>query len=72
MLFYITGNRSEADHILRHRVLPAINRPENLLRAPLLPAHARGDAAVVTTRPGACCWLIPPVDTSAAAGVISS
>lgn len=30
--FYITENPSEADHILRHRVLPAINRPEDLLR----------------------------------------
>ena len=30
--FYITENRSEAGHILRHRVLPAINRPEDLLR----------------------------------------
>ena len=68
MWFYIAGDRSEADHILRHRVLPAINRPENLLRAPQLPAHARGDEAVVTTAAGACCRLIPPVDTSAAAG----
>jgi hypothetical protein len=32
MWFYITENRSEADHILRHRVLPAISRPENLPR----------------------------------------
>ena len=32
MWFYITENPSEADHIFRHRVLPAINRPENLLR----------------------------------------
>jgi alkanesulfonate monooxygenase SsuD/methylene tetrahydromethanopterin reductase-like flavin-dependent oxidoreductase (luciferase family) len=30
--FYITENSSEADHIFRHRVLPAINRPEDLLR----------------------------------------
>jgi hypothetical protein len=32
MWFYITENRSEADHIFRHRVLPAISRPEDLLR----------------------------------------
>jgi len=32
MWFYITENPSEADHIFRRRVLPAINRPENLLR----------------------------------------
>jgi len=32
MWFYITENPSEADHIWRHRVLPAINRPEDLLR----------------------------------------
>ena len=42
MWFYITENRSEADHIFRHRVLPAINRPENLLRErlPIGPAAA--------------------------------
>ena len=32
MWFYITENSSEADDIFRHRVLPAINRPENQLR----------------------------------------
>ena len=32
MWFYITENRSEADHIFRHRVIAAINRPESLLR----------------------------------------
>jgi alkanesulfonate monooxygenase SsuD/methylene tetrahydromethanopterin reductase-like flavin-dependent oxidoreductase (luciferase family) len=32
MWFYITESPSEADHILRHRVVPAISRPENLLR----------------------------------------
>jgi alkanesulfonate monooxygenase SsuD/methylene tetrahydromethanopterin reductase-like flavin-dependent oxidoreductase (luciferase family) len=32
MWFYITERPSEADHILRHRVVPAISRPENLLR----------------------------------------
>jgi len=32
MWFYITENPSEADRIWRHRVLPAINRPEDLLR----------------------------------------
>jgi len=32
MWFYITENPSEADHIWRHRVLPAISRPEDLLR----------------------------------------
>jgi alkanesulfonate monooxygenase SsuD/methylene tetrahydromethanopterin reductase-like flavin-dependent oxidoreductase (luciferase family) len=42
MWFYITENPSEADDILRHRVIPAINRPENLLRErlPIGPAEA--------------------------------
>jgi alkanesulfonate monooxygenase SsuD/methylene tetrahydromethanopterin reductase-like flavin-dependent oxidoreductase (luciferase family) len=42
MWFYITENPSEADHIFRHRVLPAISRPENLLRErlPIGPAGA--------------------------------
>ena len=45
MWFYITENHSEADHIFRHRVLPAINRPENLLRErlPIGPAGAFAD-----------------------------
>lgn len=32
MWFYITENRSEADDILRHRVVPAIHRSEEVLR----------------------------------------
>jgi hypothetical protein len=32
MWFYITENPAEADQIFRHRVVPVINRPENLLR----------------------------------------
>src|SRR5215472_13987658 len=32
MWFYITEDPSEADDIFRRRVIPAINRPENLLR----------------------------------------
>jgi len=44
MWFYITENPSEADHIFRHRVLPAINRPENLLRE-RLPIGSAGAVA---------------------------
>jgi len=42
MWFYITENPSEADDIFRRRVIPAINRPENLLRErlPIGPAGA--------------------------------
>jgi hypothetical protein len=32
MWFCITENHSEADRIFRRRVVPAINRPESLLR----------------------------------------
>src|SRR5215471_1444514 len=32
MWFYITENRSEAEHIFRHRVVPAVKAPENLLQ----------------------------------------
>jgi len=44
MWFYITENPSEADHIFRHRVLPAINRPGNLLRE-RLPIGSAGAVA---------------------------
>ena len=44
MWFYNTENPSEADHIFRHRVLPAINRPGNLLRE-RLPIGSAGAVA---------------------------
>jgi len=44
MWSYITENPSEADHIFRHRVLPAINRPGNLLRE-RLPIGSAGAVA---------------------------
>jgi alkanesulfonate monooxygenase SsuD/methylene tetrahydromethanopterin reductase-like flavin-dependent oxidoreductase (luciferase family) len=32
MWFYISGNRAEADRVMRERVVPTIHRPEELLR----------------------------------------
>ena len=45
MWFYITEDPSEADHIFRDRVIPAINRPESLLRErlPIGPAGSFAD-----------------------------
>ena len=53
MWFYITENSSEADQIFRHRVIPAINRPENLLRErlPVGPAGAFATRLHVSSSP---------------------
>jgi alkanesulfonate monooxygenase SsuD/methylene tetrahydromethanopterin reductase-like flavin-dependent oxidoreductase (luciferase family) len=42
MWFHLTDDRSEAQRVMRDRVLPAINRPEEVLRArlPIGPAEA--------------------------------
>lgn len=42
MWFYITESSSQADDLFRHRVIPAINRPQSLLRErlPIGPAKA--------------------------------
>jgi alkanesulfonate monooxygenase SsuD/methylene tetrahydromethanopterin reductase-like flavin-dependent oxidoreductase (luciferase family) len=63
MWFYITENPSEADHIFRHRVLPAINRPENLLRERLAigPAGAFADLLAAFKAAGLRRVLLWPV-----------
>jgi alkanesulfonate monooxygenase SsuD/methylene tetrahydromethanopterin reductase-like flavin-dependent oxidoreductase (luciferase family) len=63
MWFYITENRSEADHIFRHRVVPAINRPESLLRErlPIGPAGSFADLLAAFKEAGLRRVLLWPV-----------
>jgi alkanesulfonate monooxygenase SsuD/methylene tetrahydromethanopterin reductase-like flavin-dependent oxidoreductase (luciferase family) len=63
MWFYITENSAEADHIFRHRVIPAINRPENLLRErlPIGPAGAFADRLAAFRAAGLQRVLLWPV-----------
>ena len=63
MWFHITESRSEADHILRHRVLPAVNRPESLLRErlPIGPAEAFVDLLAAFKAAGLQRVLVWPV-----------
>jgi alkanesulfonate monooxygenase SsuD/methylene tetrahydromethanopterin reductase-like flavin-dependent oxidoreductase (luciferase family) len=63
MWFYITENPSEADHIFRQRVIPAVNRPENLLRErlPIGPAGAFADLLAAFKAAGLQRVLLWPV-----------
>jgi alkanesulfonate monooxygenase SsuD/methylene tetrahydromethanopterin reductase-like flavin-dependent oxidoreductase (luciferase family) len=63
MWFYITENRSEADHIFRHRVVPAINRPESLLRErlPIGPSGSFADLLAAFKEAGLRRVLLWPV-----------
>jgi alkanesulfonate monooxygenase SsuD/methylene tetrahydromethanopterin reductase-like flavin-dependent oxidoreductase (luciferase family) len=63
MWFYITENPSEADYIFRHRVVPAINRPERLLRErlPIGPARAFADLLAAFKAAGLQRVLLWPV-----------
>jgi alkanesulfonate monooxygenase SsuD/methylene tetrahydromethanopterin reductase-like flavin-dependent oxidoreductase (luciferase family) len=63
MWFYITENRSEADHIFRHRVIPAINRPESLLRErlPIGPSGSFADLLAAFKEAGLRRVLLWPV-----------
>ena len=63
MWFYITENRSEADHIFRHRVIPAINRPETLLRErlPIGPSGSFADLLAAFKEAGLQRVLLWPV-----------
>jgi alkanesulfonate monooxygenase SsuD/methylene tetrahydromethanopterin reductase-like flavin-dependent oxidoreductase (luciferase family) len=63
MWFYITENPSEADHIFRRRVIPAINRPESLLRErlPIGPAAVFADLLAAFKTAGLQRVLLWPV-----------
>jgi alkanesulfonate monooxygenase SsuD/methylene tetrahydromethanopterin reductase-like flavin-dependent oxidoreductase (luciferase family) len=63
MWFYITEDASEADHIFRHRLLPAVNRPESLLRErlPIGPAGAFADLLAAFEASGLQRVLLWPV-----------
>jgi alkanesulfonate monooxygenase SsuD/methylene tetrahydromethanopterin reductase-like flavin-dependent oxidoreductase (luciferase family) len=63
MWFYITESPSEADQILRHRFIPAINRPESLLRErlPIGPAGAFTDLLLAFKAAGLQRVLVWPV-----------
>jgi hypothetical protein len=63
MWFYITDSPSEADHMFRHRVIPAINRPETLLRErlPIGPAAAFADLLAAFKAAGLQRVLLWPV-----------
>ena len=63
MWFYITDSPAEADHIFRHRVITAINRPESLLRErlPIGPAGAFADLLAAFKTAGLQRVLLWPV-----------
>jgi alkanesulfonate monooxygenase SsuD/methylene tetrahydromethanopterin reductase-like flavin-dependent oxidoreductase (luciferase family) len=63
MWFYITEDRSEADRVMRERVLPTIQRPEELLRErlPVGPAELFAEKLSAFARAGVRRVFIWPV-----------
>jgi probable F420-dependent oxidoreductase len=63
MWFYITDSRTEADRIMRERLVPTINRPEDILRErlPVGPAAAFADKLSAFARAGVQRVFVWPV-----------
>ena len=63
MWFYITEDRAEADRVMQERVVPAIHRPENVLRErlPIGPADLFAQKLSAFARAGVQRVFIWPV-----------
>jgi alkanesulfonate monooxygenase SsuD/methylene tetrahydromethanopterin reductase-like flavin-dependent oxidoreductase (luciferase family) len=63
MWFYITDDRSEADAIIHERMVPAVHRPEEVLRArlPIGPANAFAEKLAAFAQSGAQSVMVWPV-----------
>jgi hypothetical protein len=63
MFCYITNDRSEADRVMRERIAPRINRPEDVLRdrLPVGPPELFAEKLAEYRRAGVQCVYIWPV-----------
>jgi hypothetical protein len=63
MWFYITEDRAEADAILHERIVPAVHRPEEVLRErlPIGPAEAFAEKLTAFDQSGAQTVMVWPV-----------